>query len=150
RRCTAADNLDHATEQRGPLLRRHGCKLAVGSPDQESVEIHPQKPFDALGQPMKIDASIGHERRDGNIEKAFEPGFGFARRHRSHRLQPGAAVRLALPPNPNNTVAKCLNTDTMFRFPSLNLTFRARLTNRSTISVQLFYLVLDTRLNTIF
>jgi hypothetical protein len=99
---------------------------------------------------MKIDASIGHEWRDGNIEKAFEPGFKFDRRHRSQRLQPRDAVRPALPPNPNNTVAKCLNTDTIFRFPSLNLTFRARLTNRSTISVQLFYLVLDTRLNTIF
>jgi len=87
RRATV-DDLDHVAEQRGPFLRRHGCKLAVGSPDQQSVEIHRQEPFDALGQPMKIDASIGHEWRDGNIEKAFEPGLGFARRHRSQHLQP--------------------------------------------------------------
>jgi hypothetical protein len=110
RRRATAHYLDNVAEQRGPFFRGHGRKLAVGSPDQEAIEIHPQKPLDALGKPMNVDAAIGHEWRDCNIEKSFEPGLGFARRHRSQRLQPPDAVRSARLQNPSNAVAKCLKT----------------------------------------
>jgi hypothetical protein len=88
---------------------------------------------------MKVDASIGHEWRDRNIEKSFEPGLGFARRHRSRRLQPRDAFRSAYPQNPSNTVAKCLKTTPCSDFqPESQLLHGGD--DHATISVQLFIL----------
>mgnify|MGYP000998085022 CR=1 FL=1 len=74
----APDNVHDTNEQYLAFVGSHGREFAVGSPNQKPIELHINQSLDIVGEAGKVDACVGREWRDGDIEYSLQPRLRFA------------------------------------------------------------------------